>query len=127
MRTNTILAIVFIVMLIFVLSLPSCTTEKNYPNYQKGCKPQKQRREIKFKGFMTPRQIQVKIIQVTMVGRGKADLVCVNVKSDTFWLKYGWHTGEYHNVKIGTWLTVSYDENNCKPGEYIKANIKVSS
>lgn len=121
---NIILAIIFLAMLLFVLTLPSCTTAKNYPN---NCKPERQRREIKFKGFMTPRQIQVKIIQVTMVGRGKADLVCVNSKSDTFWLKYGWHTGQYHNVKIGTWLTVSYDENNCKQGEYIKANIKVSS
>lgn len=38
------------IILLAIIFLASCTTAKSYPN---NCKPERQRREIKFKGFMT--------------------------------------------------------------------------
>jgi hypothetical protein len=98
-----------------------CSTQKT------GCDPNpKIRREIKFKGFVNPRQKQVKVIEVTNVWRNRADLTCISGK-DTIFLRYGWRgIGTKIPLKIGTWLTVHYDSVACEPNTWVIAKIKIN-
>lgn len=105
------------------LLIGGCSTQKT------GCEPQKKiRREIKFKGFVNPRQKQVQVLEVTRLWRNRADLTCIN-GGDTVYLRYGW-TGigtKPTNLKRGTWLTVHYDSVACDSGTWQIAKIQVNN
>lgn len=100
-----------------------CSTQK-----KTGCDHHpKIRREIKFKGFVNPRQRQVQVLEVTKMWRNRADLTCIS-GSDTVYLRYGWAGigTKPTNLKSGTWLTVHYDSVACEPNTWKIAKIQIN-
>lgn len=110
------------ILLLLTVILFSCSSTKT------GCVPERKSKPIKFKGFLSPAQLQVKIIEVVMVGKGKADIKAIPMgRTDTVYLRYGWAAGSRnHNVKVGAWITVRYDADKCTPGTWTKADIKTN-
>ncbi len=124
MKQKTFLLLVLLGMILFVMTLGGCATGKQ------GCKPERPQRQIKFKGFLSPASMQVKIIQVTMVGKGKANITGVKMgTSDSVYLHYGWSPGNRNrNLRPGVFVTVHYDSSvPCTPGQYLSAIIKLNT
>ena len=109
MKQNTTLLLILVALIVFVMGLGSCS-KNNYPN---GCKPEKQRKQIKFKGFMSsvdsPRNVQCKVFEIMRQDKKRVECKAMTRDGHVINIRYGfagWFKTNEQRVKIGMWITI---------------------
>lgn len=109
----------FILLAWVAFLLLSCSTQK-----RTGC-PQNVVKSGKY--FSNPQQIQVKVTDIRLLGRNRAEIKGFSAVGDSITLLYGWAgVGAKIGIRIGMWVTVRFDGDCCEPGKLTPAIIKIN-
>lgn len=108
---------IFLAWVAFLLL--SCT-----PTKRTGC-PQNVVKSGKY--FSNPKQIQVKVTAIKLLGRNRAEIKGFSAVGDSITLLYGWAgVGVKIGLRIGMWVTVRFDGDCCEKGKLTPAVIKIN-